>query len=724
MQSSKKNLLPVIKAPSRQEVRIAAFTSAAKTERMSQMERMLRKTYGQPVAPRLNRTAPNEKILRQWDDVLSARNQAFLREEKERFRGASSILSSLRPITDINHPRAHLWAGSGASRRPWKLPTDVKMPLPSPVVLLRSSFLIALDKNGMILPNRQQIERGKILLKSDPTTEVDISEIHFTAESALMPVDEIERLHAEFLKRRPAQKAGHDDDDGTFRAQPDALPIVAVSYKWRTRPHPDPDGKTLHELAKMLDHEIRGTRDASGVVSGYSHWGYDDVGVFVDYCSLYQKCHTQDDGTRFYDDDDADGKYVARQEKDLRTPLSQKKRPWFEKREHAYCFKLALPTMCAWFSHMSTMVYAIVRIHNDTEYNHKLTPCCYEGAGWPFFEYNVAHWCKEEQTEMSYTLSNGQMASFWQMISFASDGDAGALNGSFKDTGSPRDSPPMKHHGTRRRFGGVMFSGAQNPPMMSPSRMESALDEKTFTNNHDPEMVKSMYRTGLMESLESRERMVFVRQGWGAEQAKELCETLSECEMLSQRGCACPRLAILVLSHNALKVGGITHVADLLSQGRLPALEKLELNNTEMGDAGLKALIDGLLLQKKGGANKPSCPKLRVLDLGANELTCEGVKAVEELLPRAVPQCTHLLLQGNNLRANGMILFAQLAHHMTKLKVLDITRQKVEGLKKADSLEVRRSMQSVGLKIGPGMLGEKEHLGYKWVRAAERAAHR
>ena len=73
--------------------------------------------------------------------------------------------------------------------------------------------------------------------------------------------------------------------------------------------------------------------------------------------------------------------------------------------------------MCAWFSHMSTMVYAIVRIHNDTEYNHKLTPCCYEGAGWPFFEYNVAHWCKEEQTEMSYTLSNGQMASFWQMIS-------------------------------------------------------------------------------------------------------------------------------------------------------------------------------------------------------------------------------------------------------------------------------------------------------------------
>ena len=96
---------------------------------------------------------------------------------------------------------------------------------------------------------------------------------------AILPADELERLHAQLTRTK----------QGEIKS-PDALPIVSVSHCWEGREEPDPEARTLRTVAEALAGEWKFGR-CNTPTSGlplYARWGFEDVGVFFDFASLYQ----------------------------------------------------------------------------------------------------------------------------------------------------------------------------------------------------------------------------------------------------------------------------------------------------------------------------------------------------------------------------------------------------------------------------------------------------
>ena len=94
---------------------------------------------------------------------------------------------------------------------------------------------------------------------------------------AILPADELERLHAQLPRK---DKFGNE--------APDALPIVSVSHCWEGREEPDPEARTLRTVAKALAGERDQYGDPTSGLPLYARWGFEDVGVFFDFASLYQ----------------------------------------------------------------------------------------------------------------------------------------------------------------------------------------------------------------------------------------------------------------------------------------------------------------------------------------------------------------------------------------------------------------------------------------------------
>lgn len=131
------------------------------------------------------------------------------------------------------------------------------------VVLLRASWLIEHAQRGGVLPCRQTIEARY--------------------PGALVTVKELRAQHRHFCELTDVPARTDDPFRGnrtTYISQLKAVPIVAISYKWRGREHPDPEGRTLREVARMLLRETRGERATESFRTGYASWGFTDVGVF------------------------------------------------------------------------------------------------------------------------------------------------------------------------------------------------------------------------------------------------------------------------------------------------------------------------------------------------------------------------------------------------------------------------------------------------------------
>ena len=96
-------------------------------------------------------------------------------------------------------------------------------------------------------------------------------EIEAKHPEAILSADQIERLYGQ-LKRK--DKYGKE-------IPWDALPIFSASHCWETRDAPDPEARTLTTIAKTLAEEWSG-------LPLYARWGFEDVGIFFDYSSLFQ----------------------------------------------------------------------------------------------------------------------------------------------------------------------------------------------------------------------------------------------------------------------------------------------------------------------------------------------------------------------------------------------------------------------------------------------------
>lgn len=117
---------------------------------------------------------------------------------------------------------------------------------------------------------------------------------------------------------------------GKEPGQSNPLPIIAISHFWRTREHPDPEGETFRLVVETLN-------------DYWSMFNTEDMGIFIDYCSLYQQ------------------------------PRSDAMQVAFEK---------SLETMSLWYGHALTTVWLVTETPDSI--------LSYWDRGWTAFEYNLS----------------------------------------------------------------------------------------------------------------------------------------------------------------------------------------------------------------------------------------------------------------------------------------------------------------------------------------------
>ena len=109
---------------------------------------------------------------------------------------------------------------------------------------------------------------------------------------AYVGADELEKAYA---RLREKIDAATDEAGAPFppteRESLDVAPLVLFSHCWETAAHPDPAGHTLLSIATALagtwEFDEAEVRPAGGMPV-YALWGYDEIGVYIDWCSLYQ----------------------------------------------------------------------------------------------------------------------------------------------------------------------------------------------------------------------------------------------------------------------------------------------------------------------------------------------------------------------------------------------------------------------------------------------------
>ena len=168
------------------------------------------------------------------------------------------------------------------------------------------------------------------------------------------------------------------------------LPIVAISYCWLTAQHPDPHGEQLEHIAEILEYEMFYEWDDMQCYTDY----YDDMGVFWDWASIFQKDHHLFDASET-PEAKAEGAERAAFLTELKAGTKhyggqayEESRSPREKEAFDYALK---NTMDLWYAHQCTTVIFVT----------KLPPWfsgrTYDERGWTFFERCCAELIKPSQ---------------------------------------------------------------------------------------------------------------------------------------------------------------------------------------------------------------------------------------------------------------------------------------------------------------------------------------
>jgi hypothetical protein len=112
-----------------------------------------------------------------------------------------------------------------------------------------------------------------------------------------------------------------------------------------------------------------------------------------------------------------------------------------------------------------------------------------------------------------------------------------------------------------------------------------------------------------------------------------------------------------------MEENGVLAIAPLLSAGRFPILEELNLMGCKMTDAGAITLAQAL----------PCVTKLSVLDVSCNDIRLAGVIELVRAAQCSLPcQLTQLHMQGNPIATTALASVAQSLVHLPVLQVLDV----------------------------------------------------
>ena len=427
------------------------------------------------------------------------------------------------------------------------------------VVLVRSSWLLhragyrpaAHSRAGCVrawvsreppqpLPRRQELER-------------DFPE-------AIMPLDELKRNHRKFIEiAREAQGMGMGAprdttalDDGV-----EAMPVLSVSHCWETPHHPDPQGRTLRIVAAELADGAWEAFDERGMPAGaptsglplYRCWGFEDVGVFWDWCSLHQAPRTE---------------------------------------VETACFRRAFSQQDVYFAH--TLVTSFI-LQCQPEAHLQVAR---DRRGWPYYEEASSMLLKRSPPLNSYELPYHEsvsesllfdaplIAPCWSKVVSVTRPDGGPTishtlvsrtykrrpQAAIDDTEehAPDDllaSKAERAQAAKERARGaqkrivaqrdhnaairdeaaayVKISRAKSPPL-SPSRFAEVLRSKAFADGTDCGAIAGLYRAVMEDGFGGLEYLRLAGCGWGDCEVEHLAQTVSEVRT--------SRLVALDLSNN------------------------------------------------------------------------------------------------------------------------------------------------------------------------------
>uniref|UniRef100_A0A7S0AYJ7 Uncharacterized protein n=1 Tax=Pyrodinium bahamense TaxID=73915 RepID=A0A7S0AYJ7_9DINO len=455
-----------------------------------------------------------------------------------------------------------------------------------------------------------------------------------------------------------------------------ALPLVSVSYCWLSKKHPDPQGKQLQVLASHLAALVQYLTEEHG------NRGFQDCGVFVDWCSLYQRPRSPEETKSFVRGLRGAGLLFGHQliwkllltrppksgaRITQRAPYEKRGWPFFERavsslltaREHV--LDLGLATNASNCSGGQALVDScvaarrppqtppefddcmdskVLMLDGDRDFlkrnYRKLFNTVMEGV--ESLDYSCHGWGHEEMQLLGASLCS---CVFLRTLLLG--------NNCVGDRGLGMLVQGLLHlcalevlDLTSNNIGDL---GAQRIAVALPILVR--LRVLVLHSNH----VAAVGASGLAEALPQCPSLSELKLGenrLGDPGAVCLAQVLSLCN-----------LRCLDLCGNCIGDDGVIELAKALPKCR--SLEQLLLGTNRIADAGAEALADAV----------PQCKRLERLVLASNDVGDRGAA----LLAKALPACsmlTVLSLSGNRLSDNAAECFAEAMPSTPRLKLLHI----------------------------------------------------
>jgi len=239
----------------------------------------------------------------------------------------------------------------------------------------------------------------------------------------------------------------------------EAVPIILASHVWETEEHADPAGVVLGRVAANLARQMQ----------TYQAWGFDDVGVFLDWPCLYQSVPS--------------GAFT-------RTP---------EQEKHMALARQELPI---WIAHKMTTVYHLP--------DQQVTPPPAE-HGWLFFTTSLCALFKDSPPTKPFKVKHDQLVPFWAKIVDLSDEDvANDTSGINPQAGTPKRRPPL--------------SAPHFIEQLKPKWFSAADERERTTLEHN-------YRFAIEDGFNSLERLSYGKLNWTDDDVAELASCFQEVSM-------------------------------------------------------------------------------------------------------------------------------------------------------------------------------------------------
>jgi len=343
--------------------------------------------------------------------------------------------------------------------------------------------------------------------------------------------------------------------------------LVIFSYAWLTAEHPDPDMFHLRRIVRIL-RELRACWKQEG------NLGEQDIGVILDYCSLWQK---------------GSGEVDKRSEPQLGE------------------FGDGLTEINAPYAHEETTAIKLMAVP-------VIVPRKYDDRGWTLFESIII-----DGKASSPTLSQGKPP----------------LKGSYNFLVFDEKFDPDNETKQDTVFVHKFAIGHRAPPC-TPQRFDQQMQKRKeraksknvhlFTSGKDQDFVTDKYAKAFKEQV-SAKSFNFTGMNWGDEEMESLAEVLAQCTCLEdlklsgnpigdigteKLAMAFPSLTSLrKLYLNSMKFGDIATEKLAAALPSLTSLRELELRGNSIGDIGIDKLAAAL----------PKLTSLRFVSLTGNPMS-------------------------------------------------------------------------------------------------------